>query len=158
MSNSTLTERPEWQRLQEHAGTMADQRMHLRHLLEDPHRLPSFSLSGGGLFFDFSRQRVNRQTMALLYELAANAGIHDRFRQMMAGARLNVTEQRAALHTATRHLDETPVYVDGEDVMPAIRSVRDAIDRFAGRVHAGELRGSTGRRFRQMGIEGHGPR
>ena len=156
MPKALPTDTPEWGRLHEQAAVMAAPQNHLRHLLTDPKRLSSFSLEGGGLFYDFSRQRIDRQTMALLYQMGDAFGIQDRFRKMMSGAKVNVTEKRAALHTAARNLWETPVYVDGADVMPGIRKARQAVSAFARRVHAGEVVGTTGKRFRHVVVIGIG--
>lgn len=156
MSHNRLSDTPEWIKLREYAATMQDSQKHLRHLLEDPERLPSFSLSGGGLFMDYSRQRVDRQTMTRLYQLAEQSGILERFREMVAGARVNVSEKRAALHTAARNLSEMPVHVDQVDIMPAIRKVRENIRTFSQRIHDGALVGSTGKRFRHVVIVGIG--
>jgi len=156
MPKVTITDSPEWQHLREQAATMSGSGKHLRHLLSDPDRLASFSITGGGVFFDFSRQRVDRPTMSLLYRLAEKASLLDRFQKMAAGAKVNITEKRAALHTAARNLGESPVYVDGEDIMPPIRRVRTEIASFVRRVHNGELVGSTGKRFAHVVVIGIG--
>ncbi len=156
MSYNSLSDTPAWMHLSEYAATMQDSKKHLRHLLEDPERLASFSLSGGGLFMDYSRQRIDRQTMTRLYQLAEQSGILERFREMVAGARVNVSEKRAALHTAARNLSEMPVYVDQVDIMPAIREVRENIRTFSQRIHEGALVGSTGKRFHHVVVVGIG--
>lgn len=150
------TASPEWTQLQDQAAAMQEERMHLRHLLAAPDRLTTFSLSGSGLFLDYSRQRVDKRTMALLYQLGQTAGIQKRFRAMVVGQRVNDTENRAALHTAARNFTKAPVTVDGVDIMPALRRVREEIRTFVRRVHEGDLRGATGRRFRHVVVIGIG--
>lgn len=156
MSHTNLSGTAEWMNLRQHATTMQDAQKHLRHLLEDPERLSSFSLTGGGLFMDYSRQRVDRRTMAQLYQLAKKPRILDRFKEMVTGARVNVSEKRAALHTAARNLSEMPVIVDQVDIMPAIQSVREDIRLFSQQIHDGALVGSTGKRFRHVVVVGIG--
>jgi len=135
---------------------MQDPQHHLRHLLEDPDRLAAFSLTGSGLFMDYSRQRVDQETMTLLYQLAEQSKILNRFGEMVVGARLNVSEKRAALHTAARNFNEAPVYADQVDIMPAIQTVREEIRIFSQKIHDGTLVGSTGKRFRHVVVVGIG--
>lgn len=156
MTDIHLSDTSEWIRLKERALAMQAPGQHLRHLLADPDRLAAFSLTGGGLFLDYSRQRIDRSTLTLLYQLAQRTGISDHFQRMIGGERVNTTENRAALHTAARNLSATPVYLDGVDIMPAIRSVREDIRTFAQRIHAGQLVGSTGQRFRHAVVIGIG--
>ncbi len=156
MANAPLSATPEWAHLERRARAMADPRMHLRHLLAAPDRLQRFSLSGAGLFLDYSRQRVDRATLEGLHALARQRGLSERFRDMMAGKRLNVTENRAALHTAARHLGEQPIRLDDIDIMPEIRRVREEIRRFSRRIHDGDLRGASGARFRHAVVIGIG--
>lgn len=156
MADIHLSDTSEWKRLKERALAMQAPGQHLRHLLADPDRLAAFSFAGGGLFLDYSRQRIDRSTLTLLYQLARRTGLSDRFQRMIGGERVNTTENRAALHTAARNLSATPVYLDGVDIMPAIRSVREDIRAFAQRIHAGELVGSTGQRFRHAVVIGIG--
>jgi len=156
MPTTKAIESGEWTQLKDQAVAMQDEGMHLRHLLADPDRLSTFSLSGGGLFLDYSRQRVDKRTMALLYQLGQTAGIQKRFHAMLAGQRVNNTENRAALHTAARNFTSAPVTVDGVDILPALRRVRAEIREFVRRVHEGDLRGATGQRFRHVVVIGIG--
>ena len=147
---------PAWKLLRVHADVMAQPDNHLRHLLQDRRRLADFSLSGGGLFYDFSCQRVNRDTMALLHALGEQAGIRDAFRRMLAGAKVNTTEKRAALHTACRDFSTTPILLDGRDVKPELARVRGEIRDFAAEVHAGRIAGAGGRPFAHVVVIGIG--
>jgi len=156
MPEEAVTNSSEWQQLKQHAIDMQDSRKHLRHLLAVPDRLKTFSLSGGGLFLDYARQRVEARTMRQLYRLAARAGIRERFRAMVAGQPVNVTERRAALHTAARDFRDPALAVDAADVMPPIRRVRDEMRTFTRRIHTGELTGSTGKPFRHVVVIGIG--
>ncbi|MBW1699895.1 MAG: glucose-6-phosphate isomerase [Deltaproteobacteria bacterium] len=156
MANQQLTNLPEWNSLCEHAETMKSEDMHLKHLIVEKERLQNFSLKGGGIFFDFSRQRVNEKTMALLFQLAETLGVTSRFRDMTLGAEVNVTEKRAALHTAARRFSNSPLLLDGKDIMNDINSVRDQIRIFSRKIHHGEIKGSTGKPFKHVVVIGIG--
>jgi glucose-6-phosphate isomerase len=156
MNHEAPTHLRVWQKLASAAEKMGLEEYHLKHLLEPNDRLSQFSVTGGGLFYDYSRHRVDGQVMDYLCELADACGIQERFKEMMAGAHVNETEERAALHTAARQFSENPVYDAGRDVMPEIRSVRSQIKAFSEGVHNGEIRGATGKAFTHMVVIGIG--
>ena len=96
-----LTHRPSWQKLEEHYHTARD--LHLRTLFaEDPHRGERYALEAVGIYLDYSKNRVTDETMRLLLELAASAGLRERIDAMFNGEKINVTERRAVLHVALR--------------------------------------------------------
>jgi glucose-6-phosphate isomerase len=130
--------------------------MHLSRLIESPNRLESFSAKGGGLFLDYSRQRIDEATRRILVELASKMQLHQRFDRMCTGEKINATEKRAVLHTATRSFGDHPVRVSGQDVMPEIRHVRGEIENFSNKVHKGQITGSTGQPFRHVVVVGIG--
>lgn len=144
------------ERLKALAGTMAQPGKHLKHLVAAPNRLESFSVHGGGLFFDYSRQRLDEETRVELVQLAQALQLHQRFDRMCSGEMINVTEKRAALHTAARSFESDPVRVAGEDVMPDIARVREEIKHFSAKVHQGEITGSTGLPIRHVVVVGIG--
>ncbi len=111
----------------------------------DPGRFDAFSLNLGDLLLDWSKTAVDRETMRLLAELAAAAGVEARRDAMFAGERINATERRAVLHTALRSMSDAPVVVDGADVMGDVRAVLAAMAAFADGVRSGTIRGATGR-------------
>ena len=156
MSLPSLDSLPSWTLLKDQAAEMQRPENHLRHLLTDPRRLEDFSRHGAGLFFDYSRQRVMHQTIAALLTLAGERAVSERFGAMCRGEIVNPTEQRAALHTAARRLDPGAVMLQGHDVMPEIRAVRQQIREFAEAVHAGRITGSTGKPFRDIVVVGIG--
>jgi glucose-6-phosphate isomerase len=129
---------------------------HLGVLLNDPERINTFARKGAGLFYDFSRQRLDASSLSLLLDLARTRGLTDQFNAMMNGAELNTTEKRAALHTATRSFQNTPVMVAGQDVMPVLKQIRSQIKMFAADVHAGRRTGSTGKPFDTVVVIGIG--
>lgn len=144
------------ERLKACAGRMAQPGMHLKHLIAAPDRLQSFSVTGGGLFFDYSRQRLDKAVRDELVQLAQALQLHGRFDQMCTGEIINVTEKRAVLHTAARSFDDQPVRVANQDVMPDIARVREEIKSFSAKVHQGAITGSTGRPVRHVVVVGIG--
>ena len=139
----SISKTPVWKKLKEHAEYMKKPENHLKYLIQDKKRLDEFSLKSIDFFYDFSRQRVDRKAMDLLFELANTAHVHEKYEAMVAGAKVNVTENRAALHTAARNFNEKPVCVDGINIMPEINQIRNSIKDFSCRVHKGEITGST---------------
>ncbi|MFL6549910.1 MAG: glucose-6-phosphate isomerase, partial [Povalibacter sp.] len=102
---SSLTQLPQWQSLQKHAEK--NRSVHVRELFAtDPARFDKFSRTDLNLLFDFSRQRVNEETLSLLLALADARGLRSRIDAMFAGEKINVTENRAVLHTALRNRSE----------------------------------------------------
>ena len=111
----------------------------------DPRRFEAFSLNLDDLLLDWSKTAVDGETMRLLAELAAAAGVEARREAMFTGQRINTTENRAVLHTALRNMSAAPVVVDGADVMGDVRAVLAAMAAFADGIRSGRVRGSTGR-------------
>ena len=138
------------------AETMQQSAKHLKHLIEEPDRLKSFSAEGAGLFFDYSRQRIDRDVLKALADLATELDLHRRFEQMCEGDIINVTEKRAVLHTAARSFEDHPVWVEGRDVMDDIRGVRNEVKDFSHRVHKGEITGAGGRPLAHVVVVGIG--
>ncbi|MGD8981309.1 MAG: glucose-6-phosphate isomerase, partial [Desulfobacterales bacterium] len=156
MNAFKLNEGPVWSRLAQHADIMNLPEKHLRHLLTDNSRLEKCSLKAAGIFYDFSRQRIDKKTMDLLSELAEFRELKQRFNDMVSGKKVNVTENRPALHTAARNFSDDPVLVDGKDVMPSIRQVRNDIKTFVSTIHEGKTVGSTGKPFNTLVVIGIG--
>jgi len=156
MTDATLTNLPIWQKLASSAEKMELPEYHLKNFLAQENRLERCSISGGGIFYDFSRQRVDDQVMGYLLELAEKRKLSEKFQQMMAGQHVNVTEDRAALHTAARQLSDKPIYDNGQDVIPEIKAVREQIKDFAAAVQKGEIKGSTGLPFKDIVVIGIG--
>ncbi len=129
---------------------------HLSHLIQQGNRLVDFSVNGGGMMYDFSRQRIDRDVMQSLYELARGKNIRQRFVDMVEGKTVNKTENRAALHTAARDFSDREINVNGVHVKPEIGRVRDEMKAFAEKVQAGEICGTTGKRFEHVVVIGIG--
>ncbi len=156
MTNQKLNDMPAWTALLSQAEVMKSPEKHLKNLITEADRLKRFSLKGSGIFFDFSRQRIDEKTMDLLFALAEARGITDQFRAMTNGEKTNTTENRAALHTAARRFSDLPIWLDGKDVMRDINRVRKQIREFTDKVHGGEITGSTGKRFQHVVVIGIG--
>ncbi len=156
MNTFKLNESPVWNRLIQHADIMNFPEKHLKHLLTDNSRLEKCSLKAAGIFYDFSRQRIDKKTMDLLIELAEFRKLKQRFDDMVSGKKVNVTENRPALHTAVRNFSHDPVLVDGKDIMPSIRQVRNDIKTFVSAIHEGKIVGSTGKPFNTLVVIGIG--
>jgi glucose-6-phosphate isomerase len=125
--------------------------MHLRNLFaDDPKRGQRMTLESAGLFLDYSKNRINDDTLKLLIQLAEEAGLRERIDAMFRGDKINITENRAVLHIALRTPKGTSIVVDGEDVVPQVHAVLDKMTTFSNRVRSGEWKGQTGKRIRNV--------
>ncbi|MFF4349126.1 glucose-6-phosphate isomerase [Streptomyces sp. NPDC001530] len=151
MSDSPkLTRRPEWVALEDHrAGELLHPR--LRELFAaDPARAERYAVRVGDLRIDYSKHLITDETLALLQELATATDVFGLRDSMFRGERINVTEDRAVLHTALRAPRDAVIEVDGENVVPAVHAVLDKMADFAGRVRSGEWTGHTGKRIKNV--------
>lgn len=156
MSFQELTDTPIWARLKDHAAVMERPEKHLKQLVAEQGRLETFSIKDSGMLYDYSRQRVDEATMELLFELAETRQLKQQFRAMASGEKINTTENRAALHTATRRFSDDPVLVNGNDIMPEIRKIRDNMRTFASQVHNRQITGANGKAFKYVVVIGIG--
>jgi len=137
-------ELPAWQALIEHKHST--EQLHMRELFaQDPQRFARFSVKSGEILFDFSKNRINSDSLSLLCNLARSAGLQEKIEAMFTGKKINTTENRAVLHTALRNRGLQPVYVDGKDVMPDVNRVLDRMRSFSEAVRSGDWRGFTGK-------------
>ena len=113
----------------------------------DPARFSRYSLTFGDFLFDYSKCAVNDAVLNGLVQLAKDAGVEGKRDAMFAGDIINITEERAVLHTALRNRANTPVLVAGRDVMPDVNAVLDAMGAFSDDIRAGRLTGATGRKI-----------
>ena len=140
---TSLTAQPAWQALQAHAASIRG--VHLRELFaHDPQRFATFSLRLDDLLVDYSKHRINAETMRLLANLARSADVEGWRAKMFEGERINFTEDRAVLHVALRNRSNRPILVDGVDVMPGVNAVLDKMRQFSEQVRDGIWRGATG--------------
>ena len=111
----------------------------------DPERFDKFSIYLGDILLDYSKNRINEETMALLIQLARECKLKDAIEAMFNGEKINETEKRAVLHTALRNRSGKPVLTEGKDVMPEIQAVLERMKDFSGRVISGDWKGFTGK-------------
>ncbi len=114
---------------------------------QDSRRFEKYSRRLDDLLFDFSKQRIDDETLDLLLQLAKERQVEDWRERMFAGDKINSTEQRAVLHVALRNRSNRPIEFDGQDVMPQVRKVLQKMRAFVQRVHSGDWRGFTGERI-----------
>ena len=146
---SKLTHSPAWQALGAHFSTIES--LHMRQMFrDDPMRFKKFTVQLDGLLFDYSKNRINEDTVELLVKLAEQAGVRSFIERMFCGEKINSTEQRAALHTALRKRSGEPVLVNGQDVMPDVRRVLGLMRRFCDAVRNGDHLGYTGKTIRDI--------
>jgi glucose-6-phosphate isomerase len=125
--------------------------VHLRDMFAaDEGRGERLVAEGAGLFLDYSKNRVTDETMALLIQLAEQAGLADRINAMFSGERINVSENRSVLHVALRMPRDEQLVVDGKDVVAEVHEVLDRMGDFADRVRSGAWRGHTGKAIRNV--------
>mgnify|MGYP003574902364 FL=1 len=112
---------------------------------KDPERFDKFSIYLGDILLDYSKNRINEETMALLIQLARECKLKDAIEAMFNGEKINETEKRAVLHTALRNRSGKPVLTEGKDVMPDIQAVLERMKDFSGRVISGDWKGFSGK-------------
>jgi glucose-6-phosphate isomerase len=143
---AALTTLPVWQALCRHQKTIAASNM--RDLFaQDTNRFDKFSFQLDDMLFDFSKHRINDETLPLLLQLAREAHLENWRDRMFAGEKINITENRAVLHTALRNRSNRPVLVDGVDVMPEVNAVLAQMRDFSEKVRSGAWLGYTGKRI-----------
>jgi glucose-6-phosphate isomerase len=127
---------------------------HLKKLSIEKNRLHEFSVNGCGVFFDFSRQRVNIEIMNRLFDFAKQMGVKEKFCYMISGEKVNLSEKRAALHTASR--SQKDLYLENINITKDIASINEDIKSFSRDVRCGNLKGSTGKSFNSIVVVGIG--
>jgi glucose-6-phosphate isomerase len=146
---AALTESPAWRALEAHHREIRD--VHLRTLFaDDPQRGEHMTAEAAGIYFDYSKNRITRDTLKLLLDLANAVGLRDRIDAMFQGDKINVSERRAVLHVALRAPRGASFVVDGENVVPEVHAVLDRMAEFADRIRSGAWKGHTGKRIRNV--------
>ena len=147
---------PAWKALESHYKKV--RRLHLRKLFaDDPARGERMTASASGIELDYSKNRITGETLDLLFQLARDADLARRIQAMFSGSKINITENRAVLHTALRAPAGASVIVDGRNVVPQVHAVLDRMAEFCGQVRSGAWKGHTGKRIRNavnIGIGG----
>jgi glucose-6-phosphate isomerase len=133
-----------WKQLSEHFQSA--QSLHMRDLFEkDLNRFHKFHIKFNDILVDYSKNRITEESMKLLFDLAKEAKVEEWRTKLFAGEKINNTENRAVLHVALRNRSNTPILVDGEDVMPGVNAVLAKMKSFCDTVQAGNWKGYTGK-------------
>src|SRR5215831_17783636 len=138
-----------WRALEDRYDTMRGRQ--LRDLFaQDPARGERMTAEAAGIFLDYSKNRIDEETLGLLVALAEQSGLRERIVAMFRGEKINVTEKRAVLHVALRAPKGTSIVVDGENVVPQVHAVLDKMADFSNRIRSGAWKGHTGKRIRNV--------
>lgn len=156
MSFAQASDLPAWHTLQNHYATTG-KNLNLKELFaNDPQRFSKLSrrfanqADGGEILFDFSKNLVTEETLALLVKLAQSAGIERLRHEMFAGEKINFTEKRAVYHVALRNVSNQPMQVDGHSVVEGVNAVLDHMREFSEQVRSGQWQGHTGKKIRSI--------
>jgi glucose-6-phosphate isomerase len=149
MPATPLRERKAWQALERHYAEISG--THLRDLFDaDPGRGERLTAEAVGIYLDYSKNRITDETLALLIELAEESGVAQRRDAMFRGEHINVSENRAVLHTALRLPATATLVVDGQDVVADVHAVLARMRDFSDRVRSGEFKGYTGKPIKNV--------
>lgn len=145
MQNINPTQTNAWKALEQHQKDL--NQVTIQQLFEqEPTRFNDYSLKfAEQILVDYSKHNINQQTLSLLHQLAKECALNEATEAMFNGEKINRTENRAVLHTALRNCANTPVYVDGKDVMPEVNAVLAKMKSFCQRVISGDWKGYTGK-------------
>src|SRR5262249_40283339 len=133
-----------WRALQDHYETMRSR--HLRDLFaHDTKRGERVTVEAAGVFLDYSKNRIDDETLRLLVALAEQSALRERIDAMFRGDKINVTENRAVLHVALRAPKGASIVVDSKNVVPEVHAVVDKMAEFANRVRSGQWKGHSGK-------------
>ena len=117
---------------------------------KDLSRAEKYTIELNDMIFDYSKNRFDERVLKALFDLAREHNLKERIEDMFVGKKINITENRAVLHTALRNFSGKPVYLDGKDVMPEILNVLDKMKEFTKSVHDGTFKGATGKRLKNI--------
>ena len=145
MKNINPTNTQSWKALEAHQSQLAHTTI-ADLFKQEENRFNDYSLTfENQILVDFSKNKINQETLKLLHQLAKESALDEAINAMFTGVKINRTENRAVLHTALRNRSNTPVYVDGKDVMPEVNAVLAKMSAFCDRVISGEWKGYTGK-------------
>ena len=131
-----------WKKLIGHYSEIKD--VHMKDMFKkDPERFNKFSVRFNDILVDYSKNRIDEQTLELLIDLANEVNLKDAINKMFSGDYINETENRCVLHTALRNRENNPVFVNSKDIMPDINTVLDKMKIFSSNVISGQWKGYT---------------
>jgi glucose-6-phosphate isomerase len=116
----------------------------------ETNRFAQMSIQQGNILFDYSKNIITKETIKYLLQLADECNMQDAIKALFNGEKINVTEGREVLHTALRNIKNSPVFVNGHDVMPQINAVKQQMESFCNKVHSGEWKGYTGKKIKYI--------
>lgn len=145
---ANLLNLPSWTALQDHFEDIKN--VQLRSLFESSDRFNSFSVQFNDILLDYSKNRINQKTMSLLNELALERGVKKGIDEMFLGKPINNTEKRSVLHTALRNRSNSPILVNGKDVMPEVNHVLEKMKSFTHKVRSKEWLGYSGKYIKDV--------
>ncbi len=139
-----------WFLLKKHHEEEMNRRSIKSLFVADAERFKKFSIKFEDILFDYSKNIINDKTLKLLLQLADECKLSEAIHDMFAGIKINETEHRSVLHTALRNFSDTPILVEGKDVMPLVRKVLNHMNEFCEQVHSGKWRGYTGKKIKYI--------
>ncbi|GHT55650.1 glucose-6-phosphate isomerase [Endomicrobiia bacterium] len=147
MGKFDIKSMPQWDYLEKSYNQI--KKFHLRDLFKDENRFSEFSIQDDniGVTFDYSKNIITTDIFKLLIDFAKASNVNEYAKRMFSGEKINWTEKRAVLHTALRNRSNTPVYVDGKDIMPEINSVLLKMETFSNDLRSGRWKGVTGKKI-----------
>lgn len=143
LKNSNPTTTQSWKELSNHFKDI--QNINIKDLSKEEHRKEDFSIEFGDLLVDFSKNRITKKTIHLLVALAKEVGLKEAIESQFTGDKINVTEDRAVMHTALRSTSDVPVLVEGKNIKPQIQTALRKIKSFSNKVISGKWKGYTGK-------------
>lgn len=146
MFEKTVNKTKAWKKLESHYKHF--RKVEMKDLFAcDADRAKKFSVNLEAMYVDYSKNRINDRTMKLLLNLARECDLENKIKAMFKGDKINVTERHPVLHIALRNRANTPIYVDGKNVMPQINEVLAKMKKFSDAVRFGEFKGQTGKKL-----------
>lgn len=144
LHNINPTTTPSWKKLKKHRKSLEN--IHMKNLFEqNQNRFEEFSIMFDDMLIDYSKNIINEETMEILFKLAKECKLTDAIKSMFNGEKINVTENRAVMHTALRNKSGRSIIIDGKNVAPEIKAVKTRMKRFCNQVISGSWKGYSGK-------------
>ena len=143
MNTKPLTNHEPYKKLSDLTKNIQCDEYHLKHLIAQENRLKNYSLKANSFFFDFSKQRITKEILDNLILLSKKRRAKELFKEMATGKPINITENRAALHTATRDFSNFQDFYDNPAIIPQIKDVNKKIKSFTEDLHQGKIKGGS---------------
>lgn len=145
----SLTQTSAWKELQEHYNKIKN--ISIKDFFDnDPERGKRMRIQAEGIYFDYSKHRINDETLKLLFALARQQNLKGKCNDMFSGKNVNITENRAALHIALRTPKDSVILHNGVNVVDSVHDVLDKMAAFSQRVRNGDWRGYTGKKIKNI--------